>query len=43
MNNVNFKGNIKDLGKFLDTLILLYGENARIIDIQKSIGAIRRG
>lgn len=42
MNNVNFKGSIKDLSNFLQTLILIYGENARIIDIQKSIGAVRR-
>lgn len=42
MNSMNFKGSIKDLGTFLQTLILLYGENAKIADIQNSIGAVRR-
>lgn len=41
MNNVNFKGSIKDLSNFLQTLILIYGENAKIVDIQKSIAAVR--
>lgn len=41
MNNVNFKGSIKDLSTFLQTLILIYGENAKIIDIQKSIAVVR--
>lgn len=38
---VNFKGSNKELGTFLQTLILIYGENAKISDIEKSIAAVR--
>lgn len=42
MNRINFKGSNKDLGTFLQTLILIYGENAKIADIEKSIALVRR-
>lgn len=38
---VNFKGSNKDLGNFLQTLILIYGENAKIKDIEQSIKNVR--
>lgn len=39
--SLTFKGSIKDFTRYMETLLLIYGENAKIADIQKSIAAIR--
>lgn len=38
---MRFKGNNEKLEMWFQTLICLYGENAKIVDIQKSIQIVR--
>ncbi|MEG2338162.1 MAG: hypothetical protein RSB66_03685 [Clostridium sp.] len=39
---VNFKGNMKDFTKYMEMLILIYGADAKIKDIQSSIQQVRK-
>lgn len=38
---ITFKGRMKDFSKYMEMLILIYGADAKIIDIQKSIESVR--
>lgn len=38
---MRFKGNNRAMGMWFQTLISLYGPEAKIVDIQKSIQAVR--
>lgn len=38
---MRFKGSNRDMGMWFQTLISLYGPEAKISDIQKSIRAVR--
>lgn len=39
---VTYKGKIEDFKQYMDTLILIYGKDAKIIDIEQSIDMVRR-
>ena len=38
---MKFKGNNKQLKTWFDTLISIYGSNAKIVDIERSVRAVR--
>lgn len=38
---MRFKGSNKQLKTWFDTLIMIYGADAKIADIQKSVAAVR--
>lgn len=39
--NITFKGSIKDFTRYMEMLLLIYGKNAKIVDIQNSINKVR--
>lgn len=38
---MRFKGSSKELASWFDVLISIYGSNAKLIDIEKSVKAVR--